>query len=116
MGANSDPVGNQGVTILAGSASGGAVVVSSGVGTYVVFQIDSGGPSGTVNGVTTANVTIPITAKRWVLENIGTGNDSTFNGTIMAGGISRCDNASPAAPITLVAGAANIITGFYSTT
>lgn len=88
-----------------GAAGGSGLVVSSGVGTYTPFAIASGQTG-----------TIPTTAKRWVLENVGTGNDSTFNGTIMAGGISRSDNASPAAPIALVAGVANIITGFYSTT
>lgn len=96
----------QGASGSGASGGGGLpVVLAPLVGTYVPFSI--------ANGQTG---TIPTTAKRWSFENVGTGNDSTFNGTIMGGGIARSDNASPSAPITLVAGAANIITGFYSTT
>lgn len=98
------------LALIAGAVQGqggGGIPVTPAplVGTYVPFAIASSGSG-----------TIPITAKRWSFENSGSGNDSTMNGTIMAGNITRSDQGSPATQITLVAGAANIITGFYSTT
>ena len=97
--------------------SDGSPPASSVTGTYVDFHINSGGNSGTVNGVSTSGITIPTSAKRWALNYVGTGTANTFrNNTAVTGGQSFSDNASPSVAIVLAADASTVIDGFYSTT
>lgn len=79
-----------------------------GVGTYVYFHV---GNSASLSGG------IPITAKRWAVNFIGTGTDNTFGtNTSITGGQGFSDNASPSVAIVIACTGATVADGFYSTT
>lgn len=96
-------------TPMAVDSSGNVPTVpAAAVGTYVYFHV---GNSASLSGG------IPVTAKRWAVNFIGTGVDNTFGtNTAVTGGQGFSDNASPAALIAIACTGATVADGFYSTT
>lgn len=96
-------------TLLGGSTGSGIpTITGSAVGTYVTFHV---GNSASFSGG------IPVTAKRWAVNFIGTGTGNTFGtNTSITGGQGFSDNASPSALIAIACDGSTVADGFYSTT
>lgn len=87
-------------------APGGGIAPGSSVGTYVQFHVANSG-----------STTIPITAKRWAVNFIGTGTANTFgSNTAVTGGQGFSDNGAPAVAIAIACDGSTVADGFYSTT
>lgn len=107
---NSQPTGNQGVTILDVESSSGGIPVTpaSPAGTYTYFHVAN---SGSLSGG------IPIIAKRWAVNFMGTGTANTFGtNTAVTGGQGFSDNAIPSVALAIACDASTVADGFYSTT
>lgn len=90
-----------------GSPAGG-ITIATPIGTYTYFHVAN---SGTLSGG------IPVTAKRWTVNFVGTGNANTFgSNTAVTGGQSFSDNAIPSALIAIGCDGSTVADGFYSTT
>jgi hypothetical protein len=89
-------------------STGIPVVPGSAIGTYVFFHVAN---SGSLSGG------IPVTAKRWAVNFIGTGTANTIGGnTAATGGQNFSDNATPASAIAIACDGSTVADGFYSTT
>lgn len=77
-------------------------------GTYVFFHVAN---SASLSGG------IPVTAKRWAVNFIGTGTTNTFGGnTSVTGGQGFTDSATPSSAIAIACDGSTTADGFYSTT
>ena len=97
-----------GVPVPVQVSSSGAPVPASATGTYTYFHVSA---SGSLSGG------IPVTAKRWAVNFVGTGTTNTFGtNTSLTGGQSFSDNATPAVAIAIACDGSTVADGFYSTT
>lgn len=96
---------------LIGGGPSGAIPVNpsgGGVGTYTFFHV---GNSTSLSGG------IPVIAKRWAVNYVGTGTANTFgSNTAVTGGQGFSDNATPSASIAIACDGSTVADGFYSTT
>lgn len=88
--------------------SDGGIVQGTPTGTYVTVHVAN---SASLSGG------IPVTAKRWAVNFIGTGTANTFGAnTAVTGGQGFSDNATPSAPIAIACDGSTVADVIYSTT
>lgn len=101
-------VDSNGQVTFRGPSGGGGIPVTPApaVGTYVTAHVANSG-----------STTIPITAKRWAVNFIGTGTANTLgSNTAVTGGQGFSDNGAPASAIAIACDASTVADIIYSTT
>lgn len=117
-------------TVVSGSNPGSRVVSTA--DSTIIAQVVSNADGSNVGGggVSTGTYTffhvaasaslsggIPVTAKRWAVNFIGTGTGNTIGGnTAVTGNQGFGDSASPSVAIVITCDSATVADGFYSTT